>query len=215
MHCHEDVVQEECDIGVLDCSKSYTATTWLEIAKTKLKKGVTVDLLGYPGRYDALYLKRIQNCDVSVEDEREVMELLPRWELIVSDGEVIDVGANTTYKLSTIGGMSGGPVVMNGKAVGQFVHCQGTYLIGVHIGGNILTHNRCVPFTNKWAAKLISERLEGKSSKRFLRSLIPKFLHGRGSSVSHSDGLSLFPSHDSAASSSLVDVLAVTVAEEN
>ena len=63
-----------------------------EIAKTKLKKGVTVDLLGYPGRYDALYLKRIQNCDVSVEDEREVMELLPALPddvmyLIAGDGD--------------------------------------------------------------------------------------------------------------------------------
>jgi len=143
----------ERDIAVLDCSGSgYQSTTWLEVVQQTVVPGSMVDVLGYPGTYDANLLSQRHGWEVSLNDERNVMDILPRWQLTVSYGPVIEVGVNVRYKLSTMGGMSGGPVVVNGKAV------------GIHIGGNVQTHNRCVTFTGNHVAKLVRTHVLGLES---------------------------------------------------
>jgi V8-like Glu-specific endopeptidase len=109
----------DVDITVLDCRKSYRASQWLEIDKMTLTQDLAVDLIGYPGMYTANHLAKTQNFVLSDIEEQDVHELLPRCELVLSHGKVLQHGALVSYKLSTTGGMSGGPVVVNGKAVGK------------------------------------------------------------------------------------------------
>jgi hypothetical protein len=111
----------EPDITLLDCSKSFSATAWLSIERTYLEPDTAIDMLGYPGAYGREYLRQKQKYEVSIADEGDVKRLLPSWKLVVSHGPVLQPGDR--YKVSTIGGMSGGPVILNGKAVGSYP-CQ-------------------------------------------------------------------------------------------
>lgn len=110
------------DITILNCKGSYEASQWLEInGMSLLQEGMNVDLIGYPGSYTASTLEQTQGFVLSDDEEQDVWQLLPRCELIVSHGTVLERGALSVvpYKLSTTGGMSGGPVIVHGKAIGN------------------------------------------------------------------------------------------------
>lgn len=116
--------QMDTDISILDCRKSYRAEKWLAIdPATDFKEGIGIDVMGYPGNYEVALS---EDPEVSIPDEPRgrrfqlANEILPRWQLAISFGSVISGGTNPTYYLSTIGGMSGGPVLLNGKVVGEF-----------------------------------------------------------------------------------------------
>lgn len=109
------------DVTILDCSNShFRAVEWLELDRTSLKKGVKVDLVGYPGAYSSQYVAKTQELPLLGKSEyRDIEELLPSHELTITHGAVILGGKTCTYRVSTIGGMSGSPVVVSGKAVGM------------------------------------------------------------------------------------------------
>jgi hypothetical protein len=107
------------DIAILSCKGSYQASQWLEIEKMPLPEGLNVDLVGYPGWYTAPILAHTQGFVLSDIEEQDIRQILPRCELVLSHGTILEPGALVTYKLSTTGGMSGGPVIVNGKAVGK------------------------------------------------------------------------------------------------
>jgi len=109
------------DITILDCSESnFRATEWLELDRTVLTKAMTVDLIGYPGDYTLTYARKTQGLDPRFEKSkyRDIEDLLPRYELTVTHGTVTRGGGMPSYRVSTIGGMSGSPIIVNGKVVG-------------------------------------------------------------------------------------------------
>ena len=107
------------DIAILDCSKRYEAKHWLSLETGNLRKDSLVDIVGYPGYYTLMTLRRMfDGVNIDNQHVQDATELLPRSELIISHGKVIESGDNPTYIVSTIGGMSGAPVIVDGKAVG-------------------------------------------------------------------------------------------------
>ena len=49
---------------------------------------------------------------------RDVEALFPKHELVITHGSVLFGGICPCYRLSTVVGISGAPVVLNGKAIG-------------------------------------------------------------------------------------------------
>ena len=146
------------DITILDCSQSkFRATEWLELDRTILKKAMEVDLIGYPGEYTLTYARQTQGIDPKSEksEYRNIEDLLPRYELTITHGTVIRGGSSPSYRVSTIAGMSGSPIVVNGKVVG----IAQSYLTdrGVHTGCNKSGNNRGVAFSNDHAWKLLKD----------------------------------------------------------
>jgi V8-like Glu-specific endopeptidase len=79
-----------------------------------------LDVIGYPGNYDLILINRLHGTDVSDVSAAyaEAKAILPKWKLTVTCGNIISTGDNLLYDLSTIGGMSGGPVVYKGNVIG-------------------------------------------------------------------------------------------------
>ena len=146
------------DITILDCSQSsYRATDWLELDQVVLSHGTKVDVIGYPGEYTIRYLEDSQGVRIGGSELVDITELLPRWKLTVTHGPVIRGGKLPTYRLSTIGGMSGSPVILNGKAVGIPTSRRLLLTLGVHVGCNKAQSNRCIAFTNESAWKFLKD----------------------------------------------------------
>jgi hypothetical protein len=109
------------DISVLKVKGGYTASTYLEVEQKTLNPDDTVDVVGYPGRYDEVYIHGMHRGALDRDAVKDVTDLFPKCELIVSHGNV-HLGGNTpTYYLSTVIGMSGSPVVKEGKVVGIII----------------------------------------------------------------------------------------------
>jgi hypothetical protein len=109
----------QADISILD-STPYRSETWLVPTKEPLKRGEAVDIVGYPGLYSDRYIKTKHGRDVKIDSGaiHDIQSLLPKCKLTVTHGPVVN-GAVASYKVSTIAGMSGGPVIVNGKCVGK------------------------------------------------------------------------------------------------
>ena len=118
-----DGTSETPDLAILD-SESYTHGSPLEIAwDTQLVMDTTLDVIGYPGTYTEDYIQKNykqQISDVQVA-HKDAQALLPQRRLLVSCGKLISDGDKPEYRLSTFGGMSGSPVVYQGKVVGNFL----------------------------------------------------------------------------------------------
>ena len=148
------------DIAILDCSHSnFRATEWLELDRTLLKHGITVDLVGYPGEYSTRHIVDSQRVGPLPRSAiQDIEELLPRSALTVSHGPVTRGGNLPTYRVSTMGGMSGSPVIVQGKAVGTIPPSNIRLILrGVHIGCSAVVKNRCVPFHNDSAWKILKD----------------------------------------------------------
>src|SRR5436190_23207754 len=79
----------------------------------------------------------------------EVETLFPKRELIITHGPVVLGGIMPTYRLSTVGGMSGSPVLLDGAVIGNVTILDlsyDIYRLGVHIGINSKSTNRCIAF---------------------------------------------------------------------
>jgi hypothetical protein len=85
------------------------------------QNGEILDLIGYPGAYDVILINRLHGKDVSDVSSAytEAKSILPKWKLTVTCGKIISTGDNPQYNLSTIGGMSGGPVIYRGNVIGN------------------------------------------------------------------------------------------------
>lgn len=107
------------DISVLRVKGDYKAKYYVQIEPKLVSQGDAVDVVGYPGCYGERYVQKMHTGDVDRDAINAVTELFPKCELIVSHGSVEVNGNMPTYYLSTVIGMSGSPVVMSGKVVGN------------------------------------------------------------------------------------------------
>jgi V8-like Glu-specific endopeptidase len=82
-----------------------------------------VDVIGYPGNYDERWLENQHKHIIDDTDNLMTVatDILPKWRLSVTCGPFLEIGVEGTYHLSTCGGMSGGPVVYNGKVIGIYI----------------------------------------------------------------------------------------------
>ena len=109
------------DIAILETTNDATFGYPVEIDfDVQLTLGDCVDTVGYPANYDELWIKEHHPTipDASLAIQQAII-ILPKWRLVVSSGNLISTGNNPEYKLSTCGGMSGGPVVYKGKVIGM------------------------------------------------------------------------------------------------
>jgi V8-like Glu-specific endopeptidase len=122
-----------CDIAVLDCAGKYSIPVdkTLDIDVAEIHSGVSVDVVGYPGKYDEDFLQQEHGTEVDDIDEayRIAKTILPRRELAITYGIVMSGGDNPVYRLSSISGMSGGPVILDGRVIGKTVL---SWLIRLH-----------------------------------------------------------------------------------
>ena len=91
-----------------------------------IKRDLQVDLVGYPGHLSREKLLLHHN-DIKGKDVDEAIlaanQILPEGTLCVTTGHILENGINPTYRLSTTSGMSGGPVLLNGKVIGKRILC--------------------------------------------------------------------------------------------
>ena len=113
----------DADIAILQVIGTYKAKVYLEIEDCDLNPNDSVDVVGYPGLYDERYVRRMHPDLIRGDLVDNVFELFPKSQLVVTHGSVVLGGIMPTYRLSTIAGMSGSPVVVNGKAKG-LTTCQ-------------------------------------------------------------------------------------------
>ena len=111
----------ETDIAILRT----VGVTWAPHVNLELSDILTqdalVNVLGYPAEYSDRSLAKEYGevvPDALFAGYDEARKTLPKWTLVTSCGPVLTVGENLEYRLSTINGMSGGPVVYNGKVYG-------------------------------------------------------------------------------------------------
>jgi hypothetical protein len=113
------------DISVLEVLGSYKSDTFIEVKQQILPRDCdgVVDILGYPGDYSAREVKNMHPLSGSVNGAmvHEVQTLFPKRELVITHGSINIGGNRPHYRVSTVKGMSGGPVIMNGKVIGKFL----------------------------------------------------------------------------------------------
>ena len=85
-----------------------------------LEDGALVDVIGYPGLYNDFYVRNMHHMTVDIDMLESIFALLPRCRLVVSCGPLLSSGIMPKYRVSTVRGMSGAPVISDGKAVGKF-----------------------------------------------------------------------------------------------
>jgi hypothetical protein len=80
-----------------------------------------VDILGYPGDYTSRDVRNMHPSSALVNGDmiHDVEALFPKRELLITHGSVNHGGHLPRYAVSTVKGMSGGPLIMNGKVIGN------------------------------------------------------------------------------------------------
>jgi hypothetical protein len=118
---------DHADISILQVLGPYKSDAFLEVKQQILPPecdGV-VDILGYPGDYSARDVRRMHPLSQLVDANmiNDVEALFPKRELVITHGSVNHGGNLPQYQVSTLKGMSGGPVIMNGNVIGKFSKC--------------------------------------------------------------------------------------------
>lgn len=110
------------DVSILEVVDSYQSVNFIQVDQMILPPdcdGVAVDILGYPGAYGARDIEVMHPTDeADFNLVKDVESLFPRRELVISHGIIKNGGTAPRYRVSTIIGMSGGPVLVNGKVIG-------------------------------------------------------------------------------------------------
>jgi len=85
-----------------------------------------VDILGYPGDYTSRDVRKMHPSSGLVDSRmiHDVEALFPKRELVITHGSVTHGGHSPWYQVSTVKGMSGGPVLMDGKVIGKVPRCK-------------------------------------------------------------------------------------------
>lgn len=108
------------DVCVLRAKDDYRASRYLTLMRTEISQGTALDVIGYPGDYTDRHIKKMHEGRIEGrQGVREVTDLFPKCELIVSHGSADTGGHLPRYLLSTVPGMSGAPVLIDGKAIGM------------------------------------------------------------------------------------------------
>src|SRR5579862_6534531 len=108
------------DISVLRVKGDYQSPNCVQIERHIFPKDGPVDVIGYPGCYNENYIELMMpGGAVDRNAINRVTSLFPKCELVISHGVVASEGHRPTYHLSTVVGMSGSPVVLNGSVAGH------------------------------------------------------------------------------------------------
>ena len=138
------------DLAVLQVTGSYRAKVFLEIDYGGLKSDDPVDVVGYPGQYSYRDVRNMHPGLIDGDLVEDVFELFPQGRLLVTYGLVVLGGFMPRYRLSTVSGMSGSPVIMNGKVKGIVIVSppfpNESNQTAVHVGTRSISENRCVSF---------------------------------------------------------------------
>ena len=85
------------------------------------KIGDRVDVLGYP-KYDKDWFDEMHpQLSDRRQGYKDAFEILQMEKLNISTGNLLSVGDDSSYRLSTSAGMSGGPVMHDTKAIGNLI----------------------------------------------------------------------------------------------
>lgn len=127
------------DISVLRVKGDYQSPNWVQIGQSVLKKGQAVDVIGYPGLYTEEYVGMMRPRELIERSDEEspwtdverVFSLFPKSTLVISYGVIAEEGDRPLYHLSTVVGMSGSPVILDGCVVGATtLHLRLTHIQG-------------------------------------------------------------------------------------
>ena len=163
------------DIAILEVLGPYIAPVYLAIDQGSghgaLNPDDFVDIIGYPGIYNERYIQSMHHGAIDGDLLDDVFSLFPKSQLVITYGPVVLGGIMPTYRVSTVSGMSGSPVIVNGKVRGisrgpdsEVESVRGLGLnheltdgsvVGIHIGANSRSTNRCVSFAWKECQKLL------------------------------------------------------------
>lgn len=105
------------DLAVLDAG-SHNAADFLQISQNLPMIGAKVNIIGYPGAATQKWLlihEGLQDIEIS---RQATNKMFPAQRLTITSGSVESGGSMISYRLSTIPGMSGAPVIYNGVAIG-------------------------------------------------------------------------------------------------
>src|SRR5205085_3213449 len=111
----------DADISVLEVVGPFKSAHYLSIEQQKFVADAdAVDVISYPGMYtekQVLHMHPFEDL-VDCHMVHDVEALFPKCELVITHGSVLFGGIRACYRLSTVVGMSGAPVVLNGKVIG-------------------------------------------------------------------------------------------------
>jgi len=106
------------DLAVLQVTGSYRAKVFLKIDESGLDVDDLVDVVGYPGLYSERDVRNMHPGLIDGDIVDDVFELFPKSRLVITHGLVVLGGFMPRYRVSTVSGMSGSPVIVNGKVRG-------------------------------------------------------------------------------------------------
>lgn len=105
------------DIAILDAG-SHNAADYLQISQNLPMAGAKVNIIGYPGAATEKWLLIHEGLEDVATARRATDKMFPAHRLTITSGSVESAGPMISYRLSTIPGLSGAPVLYNGVAIG-------------------------------------------------------------------------------------------------
>ena len=115
-----DTGRPNADISILQIIGPYRAENYLEVHPSSLNfdDSQSVDVIGYTGLYSPRYVRNM-NQAAQRDSVSDIEALFPKRELIITHGPFVLGGIMPTYRLSTVSGMSGSPVLLDGRVIGK------------------------------------------------------------------------------------------------
>jgi len=110
----------DVDISILQVTGTWKTEKYLQLDKEPLDidSRPPVDLVGYVGRYDECYIQHLNPRVLTGSEIRDFEALLPKTKLLISHGSLVNGGIMPTYAVTTAVGMSGCPVLCDGRVIG-------------------------------------------------------------------------------------------------
>ena len=108
------------DIAVLDAG-SHNACEYLKISQHLPTPGAKVNIIGYPGEVTEKWLMIHEGLQDASAARRATDTMFPAHRLTITSGSVESVGSMISYRVSTIPGLSGAPVLYNGAVIGIYL----------------------------------------------------------------------------------------------
>ena len=107
------------DLAILECC-GHDSPYFLHLCTDELPPTAIVHVIGYPGEITEEWLiTRHPGLDDYASSHHAAHQLLPQGMLTATEGRISDIAQGTaSYKISTVGGMSGGCLLYNGKVYG-------------------------------------------------------------------------------------------------
>lgn len=143
----------KADMSVLQIVGTFRSEHYLTVKQEQIDddshQSIPIDIIGYPGAYTDKQIQRMHPVEDLVGDEliSDVQQLFPKRQLIVTHGMLVSGGKHPAYNVSTVGGMSGAPVLLNGHVIGIILASIILTIVGIHVGVEKYSRcNSCVSF---------------------------------------------------------------------